>query len=55
MCAKIDEVTPDSLREVVTKVFGPNITNQATVVCMGGDDVGDWKSVLRKYGVGGEC
>ena len=53
MCEKIDEVTSDSLREVATKVFGPGIAKQATVVCMGHDDVGDWKSVLRKYGVGG--
>lgn len=53
MCEKIDEVTTDSLREVATKVFGPNVTKQATIVCMGHDDVGDWKAVLRKYGVGG--
>lgn len=55
MCAKIDEVTSDSLREVATKVFGPSITKQATVVSMGHDDVGDWKAILRKYGVGGGC
>lgn len=53
MCERIDEVTSDSLRDVATKVFGSKITKQATVVCMGHDDVGDWKSVLRKYGVGG--
>ena len=53
MCEKIDEVTTDSLREVAAKVFGSSITKQATVVCMGHDDVGDWKAVLRKYGVGG--
>ena len=53
MCERIDEVTIDSLREVATKVFGPSVTKQATVVCMGHDDVGDWKAVLRKYGVGG--
>ena len=53
MCEKIDEVTTDSLREVATKVFGSGIAKQATVVCMGHDDVGDWKAVLRKYGVGG--
>ena len=53
MCERIDEVTSDSLREVATKVFGSGITKQATVVCMGHDDVGDWKAALRKYGVGG--
>jgi len=52
MCEKIDEVTTDSLREVAARVFGSGITKQATVVCMGHDDVGDWKAVLRKYGVG---
>ena len=55
MCAKIDEVTTDSLREVAAKVFGPDITKQATVVCMGHDDVSDWKATLRRYGVGGGC
>jgi len=53
MCKKIDEVTTDLLREVAEKVFGSRINKQATVVCMGHDDVGDWKAVLRKYGVGG--
>ena len=53
MCEKIDEVTADSLRDVAMKVFGPQIAKQATVVCMGHEDVGDWKPVLRKYGIGG--
>jgi len=53
MCRKVDEVTTDSLRSVAEKVFGSSINKQATVVCMGHDDVGDWKAVLRKYGVGG--
>ena len=53
MCKKVDEVTTDSLREVAEKVFGSGVGKQATVVCMGHDDVGDWKAVLRKYGVGG--
>jgi mitochondrial-processing peptidase subunit alpha len=53
MCERIDEVTTDSLRDVAIKVFGPKTAKQATVVCMGHDDVGDWKSVLRKYGLGG--
>ena len=53
MCERIDEVSSDSLRDVAMKVFGPKTAKQATVVCMGRDDVDDWKSVLRKYGVGG--
>jgi len=53
MCKRIDEVTADSLRKVAEKVFGSGINKQATVVCIGRDDVGDWKAVLGKYGVGG--
>jgi mitochondrial-processing peptidase subunit alpha len=53
MCDRIDEVTPDSLREVAARVFGPQINKQATIIVMGHEDVGDWKPVLRKYGVGG--
>lgn len=53
MCDRIDEVTPDSLRDVAARVFGPNVKKQATIVAMGHEDVGDWKSVLKKYGVGG--
>lgn len=52
MCDKIDEVTPESLRRVAARVFGPDSGNKATVVCMGHEDVSDWRSVLRKYGVG---
>jgi len=53
MCDKIDQVTPASIREVAARVFGPQISKQATIVVMGHEDVGDWKAVLRKYGVGG--
>jgi len=54
MADRIDEVTPESLRQVAERVFGPKSGRKATVVCMARDDVGDWQTVLRKYGVGGE-
>jgi processing peptidase subunit alpha len=54
MCAKIDEVTPESLRKVAYRIFGPQITKQPTIIAMGHEDVGDWKAVLKKYGVGGQ-
>jgi mitochondrial-processing peptidase subunit alpha len=51
MTAKIDEVTPESLQRVATRVFGPN-GSKPTIVAMGQEDVGDWKAVFRKYDVG---
>ncbi|TFK56631.1 LuxS/MPP-like metallohydrolase [Heliocybe sulcata] len=53
MCDKIDEVTPESLRRVAARIFGPESGSKATVVCMGHEDVNDWHAVLKKYGVGG--
>ncbi|KAI0348272.1 hypothetical protein BDW22DRAFT_1350450 [Trametopsis cervina] len=52
MCDKIDEVTSESVRRVAQRVFGPGTERKATIVCMGRDDVGDYKGTLRKYGVG---
>ena len=48
MCDKIDEITPDDIRRVAHRVFGPDGTKPATVIAMGRDDVGDWRGVLRK-------
>ncbi|KAH9947132.1 Metalloenzyme, LuxS/M16 peptidase-like protein [Amylocystis lapponica] len=53
MCARIDEVTPESLRRVAARIFSPESSKRATVVCMGREDLGDWQGTLRKYGVGG--
>jgi mitochondrial-processing peptidase subunit alpha len=55
MCDRIDEVTPDAIRRVAARVFGPESGNRATVVVMGHEDVGDYKGVLRKYGVSGSA
>jgi processing peptidase subunit alpha len=52
MTDRIDEVTPESVRRVATRIFGPASGRKATVVCMGSDDAGDWEGTLRKYGVG---
>jgi len=55
MCDRIDEVTAPDLRRVATRVFGSGangLKGKATVVTMGSEDIGEWKSTLRKYGVG---
>ena len=51
MTAKIDEVSPESVLRVAKRIFGPESGNNATVVTMGRDDIGDWQAVLQKYGV----
>ncbi|KZS93502.1 hypothetical protein SISNIDRAFT_454701 [Sistotremastrum niveocremeum HHB9708] len=53
MCERIDQVTADDIRRVSARVFGPDIQKSATVLVEGADDVTDWRTVLRKYGVGG--
>ncbi|EGN93095.1 hypothetical protein SERLA73DRAFT_189917 [Serpula lacrymans var. lacrymans S7.3] len=53
MTAAIDQVTPESVRRVANRLFGPESANKASIVTMGRGDIGDWKSVLRKYGVAG--
>ncbi|KAJ2988425.1 hypothetical protein NUW54_g9120 [Trametes sanguinea] len=51
MCEKIDAVDVPTLRKVATRLFGPSSLTRATVVVMGKEDVGDYHSVLRKYGI----
>ena len=51
MVEKIDEVTPEAVQRVANCIFGSESGRRATVVTMGHEDVGDWKGVLRKYGV----
>ncbi|PCH34231.1 hypothetical protein WOLCODRAFT_95068 [Wolfiporia cocos MD-104 SS10] len=53
MCEKIDAVSPESLQKVAARILSPESAKRATVVCMGREDIGDWKGVLRKYGLGG--
>lgn len=53
MCERIDEITPEDIRRVAHRVFGVDGAKPATVVAMGKEDVGDWRGVMRKYGVGG--
>ncbi|TFY81488.1 hypothetical protein EWM64_g2523 [Hericium alpestre] len=52
MCDKIDEVTPESIQRVANRIFGRQSGNKPTVVTMGHEDVGDWKSTMKKYDVG---
>jgi len=52
MTHKIDQITPESVLRVAKRIFGSESGNKATVVTMGRDDIGDWRGVLQKYGVG---
>lgn len=49
----IDEVDQATIRRVAARIFGPESQNHATVVCMGREDVGDWRAQIQKYGLGG--
>jgi processing peptidase subunit alpha len=51
MTDRIDEVTPESVRRVANRIFGPESGRKPTVVNMGHEDVDDLESVFRKYGV----
>ncbi|KAI6153866.1 Metalloenzyme, LuxS/M16 peptidase-like protein [Pisolithus tinctorius] len=53
MTAAIDKVTPETIRRVATRLFGPQSGNKASIVTMGRGDLGDWQATLRKYGVAG--
>ncbi|KIJ66235.1 hypothetical protein HYDPIDRAFT_86328 [Hydnomerulius pinastri MD-312] len=53
MTAAIDKVDAESIKRVATRIFGPQSGNKATIVTMGRGEVGDWKAILRKYGVAG--
>jgi len=54
MCDHIDRVEPNDIKRVAARVFGISGTQgkNATIITMGSEDVPDWKSILRKYGVG---
>jgi processing peptidase subunit alpha len=51
MTDRIDEVTPEAVQRVAARLFGPQSQGKATVVCMGHEDIGDYKATLKKYGV----
>ncbi|KAI0368833.1 LuxS/MPP-like metallohydrolase [Pilatotrama ljubarskyi] len=51
MCDKIDAVDNATIRRVAARLFGPRTKARATVVVMGREDVGDYRGVLRKYGL----
>lgn len=53
MTAAIDKVTPESVKRVANRLFGPESGNKATIVTMGRGELGDWQAALRKYGVAG--
>ena len=51
MCDKIDAVDNVAIRRVAARLFGPRSPAKATMVVMGREDVGDYRGVLRKYGL----
>ncbi|OJT14395.1 Mitochondrial-processing peptidase subunit alpha [Trametes pubescens] len=51
MCEKIDAVDDAALRRVAARLYGPRTSARASVVVMGREDVGDYRGVLRKYGL----
>ncbi|KAG6337058.1 hypothetical protein ID866_2011 [Astraeus odoratus] len=51
MTAAIDRVTPEDIRRVAARIFGPRSGNKATIVTMGRGDLGDWQATLGKYGI----
>ncbi|KAK7058476.1 Mitochondrial-processing peptidase subunit alpha [Paramarasmius palmivorus] len=51
MTAKIAQVTADDIRRVATRIFGPQSGNRPTIVCQGHEDVKDYQSILKKYGL----
>jgi processing peptidase subunit alpha len=53
MTEKIDQVTPDDISRVAARVFSPESGSKPTVVCMGHEDVRDWREVFSKYGLAG--
>ena len=53
MTDKIDQVTPDDIKRVAARVFGPESGSKPTVVCMGHEDVRDWREAFSKYGLAG--
>jgi processing peptidase subunit alpha len=52
MLEKIEKVTSDDVRRVARKVFGDEMNGEPSILVMGKEDVGDWKKMFRKYGVG---
>ena len=51
MTDKIDKVGSADMQRVAMRIFGPSSGNKPTVVGMGHEDVGDWQSVFKKYGL----
>ncbi|CDO73014.1 hypothetical protein BN946_scf185007.g68 [Trametes cinnabarina] len=51
MCEKIDAIEGSQIRKVAARIFGPRTLTSATVIVQGREDVGDYRSVLHKYGL----
>ncbi|KAG7099658.1 hypothetical protein E1B28_001484 [Marasmius oreades] len=51
MTDKIAQVTAEDVRRVAVRIFGPQSGNKPTIVCQGHEDVKDWRTVFKKYGI----
>ena len=51
MTAAIDKVTPETIRRVALRIFGPQSGNKVTIVTMGRGELNDWQATFRKYGI----
>ncbi|EIW86988.1 hypothetical protein CONPUDRAFT_86918 [Coniophora puteana RWD-64-598 SS2] len=51
MTAEIDKVTPEMITRVANRLFGPQTSNNASIVTMGRAELQDYKPILRKYGL----
>jgi mitochondrial-processing peptidase subunit alpha len=54
MTDKIDKITSDDISRVAARVFSSQSGSKPTVVCMGHEDVRDWRETFAKYGLAGQ-
>ncbi|KIL71542.1 hypothetical protein M378DRAFT_155132 [Amanita muscaria Koide BX008] len=51
MVEKVDQLQPEDIRRVASRIFGPHSTAKPTVVTMGHENTGPCEEVFSKYGV----
>jgi processing peptidase subunit alpha len=53
MIEGIDKVSPESIRRVANRIFGPNSGRKPTLVSMGREEVKNWEAEFPNYGIAG--
>jgi len=53
MLEKIDAVTPDDIKRVANRLYGPQSGNKPTVLTLGHENITDHEAIFRKYGLAG--